>query len=97
MCIVHAFFGLECDKEITYFFRSVQVQRRYDRVKRWTKKINIFQKDFVIIPINENSHWQVPPYSSLPLYMTMKPIFLPVALSHIFFHRKYLPFTIFIE
>ena len=27
--------------------------KRYDRVKRWTKSVNIFEKDFVIVPINE--------------------------------------------
>ena len=32
---------------------------RYDRVKRWTKNVNIFEKDFVIIPINQHSHWFV--------------------------------------
>ena len=28
-------------------------------VKKWTKNVNIFQKDFVVIPINENDHWYV--------------------------------------
>ena len=30
---------------------------RHDRVKRWTRKVNIFEKDFVVVPINENYHW----------------------------------------
>ena len=33
--------------------------KRYQRVKRWTKKINIFEKDFIVVPINEHSHWFV--------------------------------------
>merc|ERR1719361_1985093 len=33
--------------------------KRYERVKRWTKKVNIFDKDFIVIPINELSHWFV--------------------------------------
>ena len=33
--------------------------KRYERVKRWTKKINIFEKDFIVVPINEHSHWFV--------------------------------------
>ena len=33
--------------------------KRYERVKRWTKKTNIFEKDFVVVPINEHSHWFV--------------------------------------
>ena len=34
-------------------------EKRYERVKRWTKKVNIFEKDFVVVPINEHSHWFV--------------------------------------
>ncbi|ORX34500.1 hypothetical protein BD324DRAFT_154943 [Kockovaella imperatae] len=29
----------------------------YDAVKKWTKKANIFDKDFLIVPINEDYHW----------------------------------------
>ena len=29
----------------------------YERVKKWTSKINIFEKEFLVIPINENAHW----------------------------------------
>lgn len=32
-------------------------EKRHFRVKKWTKNVNIFEKDFVIIPINENMHW----------------------------------------
>nr|XP_022918733.1 uncharacterized protein LOC111427716 [Onthophagus taurus] len=32
-------------------------QKRHVRVKNWTKNVNIFEKDFIIIPINENCHW----------------------------------------
>jgi len=31
--------------------------KRHSRVKSWTKNVNIFNKDFIVIPINENSHW----------------------------------------
>ncbi|KAG2179821.1 hypothetical protein INT43_003604 [Umbelopsis isabellina] len=29
----------------------------YERVKKWTSKINLFDKTYVFIPINENWHW----------------------------------------
>lgn len=31
----------------------------HDNVKRWTSKkgINLFDKDFIFVPINESSHW----------------------------------------
>ncbi|CAH0556439.1 unnamed protein product [Brassicogethes aeneus] len=32
-------------------------QKRHARVKTWTKTVNLFEKDFVIVPINENAHW----------------------------------------
>jgi sentrin-specific protease 7 len=30
---------------------------RHNRVANWTKNVNLFEKDFVIVPINEKSHW----------------------------------------
>lgn len=32
-------------------------QKRHFRVKNWTKGVNLFEKDYIIIPINEQSHW----------------------------------------
>ena len=34
-------------------------EKRFERVKRWTKKVNIFEKDFIVVPICEHSHWFV--------------------------------------
>lgn len=31
--------------------------KRHARVQKWTKNVNIFEKEFVIIPINEHAHW----------------------------------------
>ena len=33
------------------------IEKRHARVKSWTKKVDIFEKDFLIIPINERRHW----------------------------------------
>ncbi|XP_065184433.1 uncharacterized protein LOC135815120 isoform X2 [Sycon ciliatum] len=32
-------------------------QEMHDRVKKWTRNVDIFDKDFVFIPINEHAHW----------------------------------------
>ncbi|XP_014379879.1 sentrin-specific protease 7 isoform X3 [Alligator sinensis] len=32
-------------------------QRRHRRVKTWTRRINIFTKDYIFVPVNEESHW----------------------------------------
>ncbi|KAI1733706.1 hypothetical protein F4680DRAFT_440691 [Xylaria scruposa] len=31
----------------------------YDSVKTWTSRVDLFSKDFIIVPINEHSHWYV--------------------------------------
>jgi sentrin-specific protease 7 len=32
-------------------------EKRHCRVKKWTKNVDIFSKDFIMVPINENAHW----------------------------------------
>lgn len=47
----------------TYFYEALTKTSRgkkginFDAVSRWTKNINIFSRDFVIVPVNENFHW----------------------------------------
>jgi len=32
---------------------------RYTVVKKWTKKVDIFAKDFLVIPVNYKLHWSL--------------------------------------
>ncbi|XP_027896333.1 sentrin-specific protease 6 [Xiphophorus couchianus] len=32
-------------------------KRKHNRVKTWTRHVNLFQKDFIFVPINESAHW----------------------------------------
>ncbi|NXY43654.1 SENP7 protease, partial [Ceuthmochares aereus] len=34
-------------------------QRRHRRVSTWTRHINIFSKDYIFVPVNEESHWYI--------------------------------------
>uniref|UniRef100_A0A8B9UF86 Sentrin-specific protease 7 n=1 Tax=Anas zonorhyncha TaxID=75864 RepID=A0A8B9UF86_9AVES len=34
-------------------------QRRHKRVRTWTRHINIFNKDYIFVPVNEESHWYI--------------------------------------
>jgi len=34
-----------------------RAERAHQRVSRWTQDVNIFEKDFVIVPINTYAHW----------------------------------------
>ncbi|GFQ68784.1 hypothetical protein TNCT_552441 [Trichonephila clavata] len=32
-------------------------ERRQDLVKRWTRKVDLFSKDYIVIPVNVCCHW----------------------------------------
>ncbi|OBT67358.1 hypothetical protein VE03_03033 [Pseudogymnoascus sp. 23342-1-I1] len=38
----------------------------YDAVKRWTSKVNIFNYDYIVVPVNENAHWYVAIICNVP-------------------------------
>lgn len=44
-------------KRHTKDLKQTPAQKRHDRVTKWTKNVNLFDKDYIIIPINEHSHW----------------------------------------
>eukprot|EP00045_Choanoeca_perplexa_P010990 m.114276 g.114276 ORF g.114276 m.114276 type:complete len:692 (-) comp15472_c0_seq1:138-2213(-) len=39
------------------FFYSQFRKHGFERVRRWTKNDKLFEKDFVVVPINESAHW----------------------------------------
>ncbi|KAI0157532.1 hypothetical protein GGR57DRAFT_510559 [Xylariaceae sp. FL1272] len=48
----------------TFFYDKLKPTKasqgiNYERVKGWTSKVDLFEKDFIIVPINEYSHWYV--------------------------------------
>ncbi|KAF8377381.1 hypothetical protein HHK36_030758 [Tetracentron sinense] len=54
----------------SFFFRKLadldkdpssasQGRAAFQRVQKWTKKVNLFEKDFIFIPINFNLHWSL--------------------------------------
>ncbi|KAG9347400.1 hypothetical protein JZ751_004967 [Albula glossodonta] len=53
-------------------------KRKHNRVKTWTRHVDLFQKDFIFVPINESAHWflavicfpglEGPQYEPNPLY-----------------------------
>lgn len=48
-------------------------ERRHERVAKWTKDVNIFEKDFLIVPVNSRNHWFLAvvcfPSLDAPVYM----------------------------
>lgn len=36
---------------------SCQRQKRYQRVRTWTRHVDIFAKDFLFVPVNQEAHW----------------------------------------
>ncbi|XP_016967988.1 uncharacterized protein LOC108036389 [Drosophila biarmipes] len=37
--------------------KQTAAQKRHERVQKWTRTVDIFNKDFIIIPFNEQAHW----------------------------------------
>ncbi|KAK6523865.1 hypothetical protein TWF281_001831 [Arthrobotrys megalospora] len=46
--------------------RTERGQFNYEKVKRWTKNADLFEKDLIFIPINEKYHWLVAVVCNLP-------------------------------
>ncbi|KAJ8127811.1 hypothetical protein O1611_g5825 [Lasiodiplodia mahajangana] len=48
----------------TFFYDKLKPTKsgqgiNYDSVKSWTSKVDLFSKDYIIVPINEYAHWYV--------------------------------------
>lgn len=50
---VHLFSSFFYKRWIT----TTDVASRYEAVKKWSGGVNLFEKDFIIVPINEHLHW----------------------------------------
>ena len=48
-------------EEKFYFFLEIPrvAERRYNRVKRWLRDVDLFAKTYIIVPINQNAHWYI--------------------------------------
>ncbi|KAL8781954.1 MAG: hypothetical protein Q9213_005793 [Squamulea squamosa] len=57
----------------TFFYASLTSTKagqkgiNYEAVQKWTRGIDIFTYDFVIIPVNESAHWYVAIICNLPI------------------------------
>ncbi|XP_028075847.1 probable ubiquitin-like-specific protease 2B isoform X6 [Camellia sinensis] len=38
---------------------SFEGRAAFQRVRKWTRKVNLFEKDYVLIPVNFNYHWSL--------------------------------------
>ncbi|KIW29771.1 uncharacterized protein PV07_05559 [Cladophialophora immunda] len=58
----------------TYFYDALSKTKgrkgiNYDAVSRWTKNINLFSRDFIVVPVNENLHWYLAIICNLPFFL----------------------------
>ncbi|XP_028252616.1 sentrin-specific protease 6 isoform X2 [Parambassis ranga] len=64
-------------------------KRKHNRVKTWTRHVDLFQKDFIFVPINESAHWYLaiicfpgldgPLLEQNPLFHSRSPVSAPAA------------------
>ena len=58
----------------SYFFDTLNKGRKsakminYEAVHRWTRAVDLFSRDFVVVPVNENLHWFVAIICNLPYF-----------------------------
>ncbi|KAH9080499.1 hypothetical protein EDB83DRAFT_2339768 [Lactarius deliciosus] len=58
----------------SFFYKKLSTkvpEEGYNSVRKWTSKFDLFQKKYIIVPINENMHWYLaiicfPEYTLLP-------------------------------
>ncbi|KAJ5795194.1 Peptidase C48 SUMO/Sentrin/Ubl1 [Penicillium paradoxum] len=55
----------------TYFFATLSKDSRtrginYAGVEKWTRNVDLFSYDYIVVPINENAHWYVAIICNLP-------------------------------
>ncbi|GAB1212994.1 hypothetical protein ATERTT37_002143 [Aspergillus terreus] len=56
----------------SYFFATLtnlpgkQKGINYEGVEKWTRNVNLFNYDYIVVPINENAHWYVAIICNLP-------------------------------
>ncbi|KAJ5609398.1 hypothetical protein N7528_009965 [Penicillium herquei] len=56
----------------SYFFETLKNSQsgsneiNYSGVEKWTRNVNLFEYDYIVVPINENAHWYVAIICNLP-------------------------------
>ncbi|EFX02853.1 ulp1 protease family protein [Grosmannia clavigera kw1407] len=54
----------------TFFYEKLKPKKgraiSFDGVRRWTAKIDLFSYDYIVVPVNEHSHWWVAIMSNVP-------------------------------
>lgn len=52
----------------SYFYATLTSKRpiNYESVQKWTRTVDIFSHDYVVVPINEAAHWYVAIICNLP-------------------------------
>ncbi|RUS24234.1 hypothetical protein BC938DRAFT_473906 [Jimgerdemannia flammicorona] len=65
-------------KRLTQKAKSNKTENNYDRVKKWTSKVDLFRKRYIFMPVNESLHWYLVlicnPNLMLPLSSQNNPI-----------------------
>ncbi|KAB2091466.1 hypothetical protein ES319_A03G192900v1 [Gossypium barbadense] len=47
------------DTIIDFYINACQLKAAFERVRKWTRKVDIFAKDYIFIPVNYSLHWSL--------------------------------------
>ncbi|KAF9497731.1 cysteine proteinase [Pleurotus eryngii] len=74
----------------SFFYKKLKVRNvedGYQSVRKWTSKFDIFQKKYIIVPINENLHWYLAIIYE-PEHILLPPVTAPPRLTRKMGWRK---------
>lgn len=63
----------------TFFYERLTISTRgkrginYEAVQRWTAKIDLLSYDYIVVPVNEHSHWYLAIICNAPKLLTSSP------------------------
>jgi sentrin-specific protease 7 len=50
----------------TFFYERLSRKDGFENVKKWTAKVNLFEKKYIVVPIHYNAHWYMVIIYNLP-------------------------------
>ncbi|KAF4577090.1 hypothetical protein EYR36_005077 [Pleurotus pulmonarius] len=74
----------------SFFYKKLKVRNvedGYQSVRKWTSRFDIFQKKYIIVPINENLHWYLAIIYE-PEHILLPPVAVPPRLTRKMGRRK---------
>ena len=55
--IFNTFFYTKLTNNLNDSLSPQDIYEKHEQVSKWTKNVNLFEKDFIVVPIHDHAHW----------------------------------------